>query len=433
MINYDDLTPENLPEKIREFMEKSGLDSEEIAELMWRRHEYIDGILNGDIKVETADLEAFKYFFKFFKRADIAERITGLLEIYDLSTEDIATAKDIPEDVIDRIVSGETEPTDAAITELGDLLLRYDEAEFLELAKLAGIHILAKELADHEEDEIRQAKMRLVLAEMQESFREEYNLSPDAVSNPEEILDIRYWPISGADTLMIELAFCYPFFPHGLKLDKGNFQKALEKVSGLLDSEYEYYVNIESLLEIKKSAEKCHKKFSPWILVAGLASVALFGPFVPAVLGAAAGFYGAAAVAAGLATLGGGALAIGGAGMAGGLWILGGIGAASVVGASVISKMLTQLGFDGALVEILKLQTSFHLNILDAEAYAEAKQALSEMKDRIMEIEREIGYLIERNDSDSDQVKSAKKIRTALENAYEWMDIDAEVKFGNAW
>jgi len=436
MINCNDLTPENLPDKLREFIERSGLDIDDIAELMWRLREYIAGILNGDIKAETDDLDEFKYFCQFFKRADIAERITDLMETYDLSTEDIAEATGIPEDVLERILSGETDPTDEALTKLGILLLRYNEAEYLELAKRAGIHILAKELADLEKDEKRKAKMLLVLSEMQESFREEYDLSQDAVSNPEEILNIRFWPISKANTLITELAFVYPWYGHGLKLDKGNFQKALEKCSGLLDSEYEYYVNVENLLEIKESAEKCHKgflvRYLPWVMGA-VVGFAFLVPFLPAILGAAAGLYGAASVAAGLATLGGGALAIGGAGMAGGLWILGGLGAASVVGSGVLTKMLTQLGFDGAITEIIKSQVSFRLNILDDENYVGAKRALSEIEDRIMEMEEEIGYLMARNDDDSDQVKDATKIRDALKNAEEWMDINAEVKFGNAW
>lgn len=148
-------------------------------------------------------------------------------------------------------------------------------------------------------------------------------------------------------------------------------------------------------------------------------------------LGAAAGLSGAAATAHGLALLGGGSLVAGGAGVAGGMWLIAGTGAA--VGAAVGGGGMTlyQLGAATATRELIKLQVTFKLAILQGEADTiKAQTVISELHTQFERTRTALEEALLVNDSNSRRVKDLESTMTALENAIEWMRAEEEAESG---
>jgi hypothetical protein len=156
-------------------------------------------------------------------------------------------------------------------------------------------------------------------------------------------------------------------------------------------------------------------------------------PLVGAAIGGAAGLGGAAAVAHGLAILGGGALAAGGAGMAGGMWLVAGVGAAAGLLAAGGGTALYELGSATARGELVKLQITFKLGLLDANRdMAKAQQAIANLVAQadatraILEEERRL------NDDNAQRVEDLESTLADIEEAIGWMEREQEAAAASA-
>jgi hypothetical protein len=150
-------------------------------------------------------------------------------------------------------------------------------------------------------------------------------------------------------------------------------------------------------------------------------------PLVGAAIGTAAGLSGAAAVSHGLALLGGGALAAGGAGAAGGMWLVSGAGAAAGLLAAGGGTALYELGSATARGELIKLQITFKLGLLDANRdMAKAQQVIANLVAQadatrsLLEEERRL------NDDNAHRVKDLETTLTDIEEAIGWMEHEQE-------
>ncbi len=300
----------------------------------------------------------------------------------------------------------------------------------LSAALLASQFLLADFITSREQDEQRWRKKERVLDRQRLALRE--------VGIPEEQAAsvVRAFGSTLAVTeriaFLVDLYFLDPFAPYTLKSAEEPRTDALERLAVLVGGEA---ADVARIRDTRRSAVKSHTKRSLGkIGLIGIGAAVALGvagflaaPLVGAAIGGAAGLGGAAAVSHGLAILGGGALAAGGAGMAGGMWLVAGVGAAAGLLAAGGGTALYELGSATARGELVKLQITFKLGLLDANRdMAKAQQAIvnlvaqADATRAILDEERKL------NDENARRVKDLEATLTAIEETIVWMDQQRE-------
>ncbi len=308
------------------------------------------------------------------------------------------------------------------------------EDQAYSFAFVAGGLALANELTKIESNSDRRRKKGRVARIKRDLIRDAYSEVVNDASTITQIISLipTDLPNDKKTTLLIDLAFTNPFSPHELAYKDSDFCLALKKLARRIGFPAE---RVDSILRTKKEALRVHRNIDVGkVVLYGVGGAVVIGaggyfaaPLLAAKLGAAAGLYGAAATAHGLALLGGGTLAAGGAGMAGGLYLI--TTTAVVVGGTTMGggAFLVQLGAAGAKAEIVKLQTSYRELLLHNQLHmkkaGEAIRALE--KDR-----REIQITLEQerklNDSNSKRLKELAATVEVLDNAILWMKKEKE-------
>lgn len=302
-------------------------------------------------------------------------------------------------------------------------------SDHLALSLAAAQLLVADFIASQEEDAERRTKMDNVIARQRESV--EQTLESDAAKHfdPRSYVQAVGARLEEKDRLafLIELFFLDPFAPYTLKYRGKAQQKALQKTADLLGAKSK---DIRRISRTSKDAMQSHSKQN-WgkVGLVGVGAAVLLGvggfvvaPLLGAALGAGAGLAGAAATAHGLALLGGGALAAGGAGMAGGMWMVAGAGAAlGVIGGGGGMKLF-QLGADQARGELVKLQVTFKLTLLQDQAdRAKAQAVVTSLAEQAEELKERVEEERGLNDENSRRITDLEATLEAIDETLQWM------------
>lgn len=301
------------------------------------------------------------------------------------------------------------------------------EAEQLDaLAVMCAQYLLADFVASRESDTERRSRMDRVLERQVEALGE-LGLRPvDAVS-----VIRTYADATDTETrigFLIDCWFLDPFAPYSFRVAKGIRRRGIELLGNCLGTDPELPQRIG---DAERSARGAHRKRSLGrigyigigaAIAVGVVSL-LAAPIAGAALGAAAGLSGAAAVSHGLALLGGGALAAGGAGMAGGMWVVAGAGAAAGLMAGGGGTALYELGSATARGELVKLQITFKVAVLDvnrdiAKAQAIIENLAHQLEDTRTRLDEE--RLL--NEDNAKRVRELEATVVAIEETITWMD-----------
>ena len=311
-----------------------------------------------------------------------------------------------------------------------------DDRDLPAFALLSSQFLLADFMTSREQDEARWEKMERVL-DRQRLALDEVGIGEDGAAGALVAFG-ETLSVTDRIAFLVDLYFLDPFAPYTLKSDKAARMAALRGVADLIGGDDDIVERIDAT---RKSALAAHTKRSLGkIGLIGLGAAVALGvagfvaaPLVGAALGGAAGLGGAAAVAHGLALLGGGALAAGGAGVAGGMWLVAGVGAAAGLIAAGGGTALYELGSATARGELVKLQITFKLGLLDANRdMAKAQQAIvnlvaqADATRSILEEERRL------NDDNAERVKDLKATLTDIEQTINWMEREREAAIAGA-
>ena len=300
---------------------------------------------------------------------------------------------------------------------------------------LASQYLLADFLASRQEDETRQEKMERVVERQQAAL---IDVGVEANSQAMDSVAAYVGPLPDDEQIafFVDLYFLDPFAPYTLKTKKAERREALNDrliaagVGGDL---------VERIDETRRAALSAHaRKSLGRIGYVGLSAAVLLGvagflaaPLVGAALGAGAGLAGAAATSHGLAILGGGALAAGGAGMAGGMWVVAGAGAAAGLMAGGGGVALYELGSSTARGELVKLQITFKLGLLDANRdMAKAQQAIANLVAQADDLKALLVTERRLNDENAKRVKDLEKTLDDIEETIVWMEREADIAGG---
>ncbi len=292
------------------------------------------------------------------------------------------------------------------------------------VALVAAQYLLADHLTSLEDDVERRAKMRRVVDRQRADLgRLEVDDACKVVASvvrrlePEEQIGF-----------FVELYFIDPFAPYSLKTSPRNRRNALALLATALGQDPEL---IGKIGQAATSARKAHLNVS-WAKVGmiGVGSAVLFGlggylaaPLIGATIGSAAGLSGAAATNFGLALLGGGSLAAGGAGMAGGMWLVASSGAALGAVAGAGGRMLFEIGSARARHELLKLQVTYKLTVIDTQVgQIKAQEMLQELHGELEQLRRMLEEERTLNETNARRVKQLEATVDSLEAAIRWMD-----------
>jgi hypothetical protein len=331
------------------------------------------------------------------------------------------------------------EPVRPALLDAGEIpgpIAVDDEADLPAFALLSSQFLLADFVTSREQDEKRWEKMERVLDRQRLALDEtgvgENGASGALVAFGETL------PVTDRIAFLVDLYFLDPFAPYTLKSDKVTRMAALRDIALLVGGDDDIVDRIDAT---RRSALAAHTKRSLGkIGLIGIGAAVALGvagfvaaPLVGAAIGGAAGLGGAAAVAHGLAILGGGALAAGGAGMAGGMWLVAGVGVAAGLLAAGGGTALYELGSATARGELVKLQITFKLGLLDANRdMARAQQAIANLVAQadatraILEEERRL------NDDNAQRVEDLESTLTDIEEAIGWMEREQEAAVASA-
>ena len=301
--------------------------------------------------------------------------------------------------------------------------------DHLTLSLTAAQTLVADFIASDQENPERRAKMDNVIARLRETI--DLTLPAGTASHfaPVGYLAAVGEHLAENDRLsfLIELYFLDPFAPYTLKYRDRVRREALRRVAVLMGDDK------KSIRRIKKTGDEALKSHSKqnWAKVGliGIGAAVVLGiggfmaaPILGAALGAGAGLAGAAATAHGLALLGGGALAAGGAGMAGGMWLVAGAGAALGAVAGGGGVKLYQLGADQARGELVKLQVTFKLTLLQDQAdQAKAQAVVANLAAQAEELKQKVEEERQLNDDNARRVKDLEDTLEALEETILWM------------
>jgi hypothetical protein len=289
---------------------------------------------------------------------------------------------------------------------------------------------LAAETAYHEKDRDRREKMRRILDMKRRMLDEGHpGLLDDFASNYDlpKLLDDEMHEFQST-ALVVDLAFVDPFFPYELKYSEQDFEAALRALAAGLQLKPDV---VDRVKETRKDALRVHRNVA-WLKVAaiGLSGLVVVGgigflaaPILGGTIGAAAGLQGAAATSFGLSLLGGGSLAAGGMGMAGGLWIVAGAGAAAGLIGAGGSAALLELGAAQVKTELVKLQVTYKMAVLDNHAQmGRAQEYIKQLHRRRDEVSATLNEERQLNDRNSKRIKELEAILSAIENSIGWME-----------
>jgi hypothetical protein len=308
--------------------------------------------------------------------------------------------------------------------------------ELPSFALLSSQFLLADFVASREQDEKRWEKMERVL-DRQRLALNEVKIGEERAAG---ILVAFGGSTSGTEQIafLVDLYFLDPFAPYTLKSDKATRMAGLRHVAVLVGGDDDIVDRIDAT---RGSALAAHTKRSLGkIGLIGITAAIALGvagfvaaPLVGAAIGGAAGLGGAAAVGHGLAILGGGALAAGGAGMAGGMWLVTGVGVAAGLLAAGGGAALYELGSATARGELVKLQITFKLGLLDTNKdMAKAQQVITNLIEQadatraVLEEERRL------NDDNSKRVEDLEVTLRDIEEAVGWMERERELTLESA-
>ena len=293
------------------------------------------------------------------------------------------------------------------------------------LALLSSQFLLADFIASREQDEQRWERMERVL-DRQHLALDEAGVGADGAA----AILVAFGeglPVTDRIAFLVDLYFLDPFAPYTLKSDKHARMAGLRRIAHLVGGDEDIVDRIQST---RRSALAAHTKHSLGkIGLIGIGAAVALGvagflaaPLVGAAIGTAAGLSGAAAASHGLAILGGGALAAGGAGMAGGMWLVTGVGVTAGLLAAGGGTALYELGSATARGELVKLQITFKLGLLDASKdMAKAQRAITNLVAQadatrsVLDEERKL------NDDNAQRVKDLESTLTDIEEAVTWM------------
>ena len=295
---------------------------------------------------------------------------------------------------------------------------------------LAGASLLlADDLACRESNKTRRDRKYRVVLRKFDLLREAF---PAHVGKLQRVDAARSlvegkWPRPRAVTLLVDLAFSNPFFPYELNFKEKDLESAIEKVAPLVQATAE---DVRRVRQTRKEALSAHRHID-WLKIGlcGAGGLAVLGlgawfaaPAIGAAIGTAAGLSGAAATGHGLAILGGGSLALGGWGMAGGAWLVTGAGATLGLVGGGGSIALLQLGAAAVKVELVKLQVSLKVVVLDTQMeLAKAQSIIANLaahRDEIAKVLEEERLLNEKNAA---RVKNMEATLQSLEDSIKWM------------
>lgn len=241
------------------------------------------------------------------------------------------------------------------------------------------------------------------------------------------------WTPSQRMLLLIETAGSNPFAPHQIAWQPKHELQALAHVASVIGLEAS---DAENVANTFAAAAKAHSQISKTkVGMYGLSAAAIVGtagllaaPVVGAAIGSAAGLSGAAATSYGLGLLGtlGGASAPGTL-TAGGTWLIAqaGLTAGALAGAG--GSFLFELGAAQAQNEIIKLQVTYKLILLDLQRNDQAAlEVMSSIEQRVVELEAAYEDERELSDPDAPVLQDMSSTMTSLRNAEAWMEDQAE-------
>ena len=298
-------------------------------------------------------------------------------------------------------------------------------------ALLSSQFLLADFVTSREQDETRWEKMERVL-DRQRLALDEIGIGQEGARGILVTLGTTI-PTTERIAFLVDLYFIDPFAPYTLKSGKAARIEALRSLAPLVGGDDDI---VERIDETRRSALAVHTKRSLGkIGLMGLGAAVVLGvggllaaPLVGAAIGGAAGLGGAAAVSHGLAILGGGALAAGGAGMAGGMWLVAGVGAAAGLLAAGGGTALYELGSATARGELVKLQITFKLGLLDANRdMAKAQQAITNLVSQADETRAVLEEERRLNDDNAQRVEDLESTLEDIEEAIGWMEREREM------
>jgi len=228
-------------------------------------------------------------------------------------------------------------------------------------------------------------------------------------------------------SVLLDLWFIDPFSPYEIEVPDRIRRHALDRVAECLGWEAS---DVDVVGDVISAALKAHRSGTlrrvalfgiGGVLVIGTAGF-LAAPAIAAAIGAGAGLSGAAATSYGLAVLGGGAVATGGAGMTGGLWLLAGVGGALGGVGGFGGSSLYELGANQVRIEVVKLQATYRLMLLDQQIdTAKAQEVSVSLTQRIEELRAQIEVEEAINDKNSSRVEDLEEKLEALVSGRDWM------------
>lgn len=301
-----------------------------------------------------------------------------------------------------------------------------EPAEFA-VALAAAQFLIAEHLASNERDEKRREKMDRVVKIQGETLNALGSPNGGAIDPGRAVGSMTAAEAETRITFLIELFFLDPFSPYSLRYDGKIRRRALQRLAPFVGEDKRAIRRIE---KAGADAKKSHGKQN-WgkVGLVGVGAAVVLGlggfmaaPLFGAALGTAAGLSGAAATAHGLALLGGGALAAGGAGMAGGMWMVAGAGAAlGVVGGGGGIKLF-QLGAAQARGELVKLQVTYKLTLLQGQTdMVKAQAVIEDLSGQAEELKATVAEERLLNDENSKRVTDLEETLEALEETIIWM------------
>ena len=303
----------------------------------------------------------------------------------------------------------------------------------LTLAKAVATHVLAAGLAERTSGP-RSEKMALVVAIQRASIDALLEEGEMKGLEPRDLLMeiVEDWSLVDRTRLLIDLDFTEPFAPHELKVDEDDFDDALRSLASSLGLGAGVVAKME---DIRRSAERAHLTSQvAKVAIAGAAGIVLVGsgawvlaPIIGGALGGAAGLSGAAATAHGLALIGGGAVSAGGAGMAGGLWLVTGVGVAAGGVGGGGSALLYGMGARQAQLELVRLQVTFRMTVLDNQiSVLKAQSVITSLQEQLEGLRRGLDEERTLNDENSSRLKDLEKKIESTERALEWMEAEKD-------
>ena len=326
--------------------------------------------------------------------------------------------------VIEHLKEHDPLSSDTSPLVIDDLAIDPDSVVLAELLVAGSIATQAGELGTNHD---RKQRMEAFVLSRFHDIRQRVGLGEFGV---EAVLGglVADWSEAQRLLLLIEVASNNPFAPYEIAWYPDQEHAALAHVANVIGLSPDVAHDVTATFTEAASA---HRQIS--VKRAGLfglgAAAALGGvgflasPALGAAVGTAAGLKGAAATSYGLGLLG----SMGGATMpgtftAGGVWLVAQAGASAGAFAGAAGSILYGLGAGAAQNEVIKLQVTYKMILVDMQRNDAAKlDVLTSLDERIMQVEWLLSDHLEISDPDSSEVKSLEDTIGMLRNADSWM------------